>query len=191
MGTALEKYDFVTGPIDRKKLNEPWQAEYSEYQIREPHIHKYPPYLAHAPANNLGIKRSLHRSIGGFDESLTFAWEDVDYAFRLQLAGTKLHFAHDALVHYRLRHDFGSIYRQARAYGKGNVAFYKKYEPMAHVNEPWKARINAWISLLRPRTLLSLWNKSRRAWWTSRLGWQIGHIQGCITYCILAPLFWM
>ncbi len=191
MGSALQKYDFVTGPIDGKKLNEAWQTEYKNYQMREPHIHQYPPYLAHVPANNLGIKRAVHRSIGGFDESLTFAWEDVDYAFRLQLAGTKLHFEPEALVYYRLRHDFGSIYRQARAYGKGNVAFYKKYEPMGNVREPWKARINAWMALLRPKTLLSLWKKSKRAWWLSRVGWQVGHIQGCITYCIIAPLFWL
>jgi len=191
MGRALEEYDFVTGPIDGKELNESWQTEYTNYQVREPHIHRYPPYLAHVPANNLGIKRSLHRDIGGFDESLTLAWEDVDYAFRLQLAGAKVHFEPDALVHYRLRHDFTSIYRQARAYGKGNVAFYKKYEPMACMRESWKDKISAWGSLLRPKTLLGLWNKSQRAWWTSRLGWQVGHIQGCITYCILAPLFWM
>ena len=191
MGTALEQYDFVTGPIESKKLNESWQIENSTYPEREPHIHQYPPYLAHAPANNLGIKRSLHRSIGGFDESLTLAWEDIDYAFRIQLAGTKLYFAPDAIVHYRLRHDLGNIYRQAKAFGKGNVAFYKKYEPVAHVKESWAQEVKAWFSLLRPKVLLSLWKKSSRARWLSRLGWQVGHVQGCITYAILAPLFWM
>ena len=191
MATALERYDFVTGPIEGKRLNEPWQIEFSHYPEREPHVHKYPPYLAHAPANNLGIKRSLHRSIGGFDESLTFAWEDSDYAFRLQLAGAKLRFAPDAVVHYRLRRDFVGLYRQARAYGRGNVAFYKKYEPMAHVQESWKAEIAAWISLFRPGAIRDLWKKSKRAAWLCRLGWQVGHIKGCIAYGILAPLFWM
>lgn len=191
MGDALEKYDFVTGPIENKRLNEPWLIEYSSYQVSEPHVHKYPPYLAHAPANNLGVKRALHQSIGGFDESLTFAWEDSDYAFRIQLAGKKLHFAPDAVVHYRLRHDFAGIYRQAKAYGKGNVAFYKKYEPVAHVDESWKAEVSAWVSLLTPRALLGLLKKSKRARWMSRLGWQVGHLQGCVTYCIFAPLFWM
>lgn len=191
MGTALETHDFVTGPIESRKLNESWQIEHSSYPEREPHIHRYPPYLAHAPANNLGVKRSLHRIIGGFDESLTLAWEDTDYAFRIQLAGTKLYFAQDAVVHYRLRHDLGNIYRQARSYGKGNVAFYKKYETVAHVKESWATEVRACLSLLRPKVLLGLWKKSSRALWLSRLGWQVGHIQGCITYAILAPLFWM
>ena len=151
MGTALENYDFVTGPIESKMLNAHWRIQHSSYPEHAPYVHKHPPYLAHAPATNLGIKRALHQSIGGFDESFTFAWEDSDYAFRLQLAGTKLHFVPDAIVHYRLREDFASIYRQARAYGKGNVAFYKKYEPMASIHGSWKSEIAAWTALFRPR----------------------------------------
>lgn len=191
MGTALENYDFVTGPIERKKLNESWRIQDGPDTEHEFYVHKYPPYLAHAPANNLGVKRALHQSMGGFDEALMCAWEDADYSFRIQLAGTPLHFVPDAVVHYRLRHNFVSIFRQAKAYGKGNVQFYKKYEPMASVHGSWKAEISAWISLLRPRVIWGLWKKSARARWLSRLGWQIGHIHGCITSCILAPLFWM
>jgi GT2 family glycosyltransferase len=190
MGTALEDRDFVTGPTESKRLNEPWRIEHSVYPEHEPYLHKYPPFLAHAPANNLGVKRALHQSIGGFDEALMFAWEDADYSFRLQLGGTKLYFDPDAVVHYRLRHDFASIYRQARDYGQGNVAFYKKYEATARVHESLKERIGAWTSLLRPRAILGLRKKSRRALWLSRLGWRIGHLQGCVKYRILAPSFW-
>jgi GT2 family glycosyltransferase len=191
MESALEKYDFVTGPIESKMLNEPWRIQHSVYPEQECYVHRYPPYLAHAPATNLGVKRSLHQGIGGFDEALMLAWEDSDYAFRIQLAGTKLHFAPDAIIHYRLRHDFASIYRQAKAYGEGNVAFYKKYVSMAKVEESWKIKASAWLSLLRPKALFGLWKKSTRALWLSRLGWQVGHLEGCVKYCILAPLFWM
>lgn len=50
--------------------------------------------------NNLGIKRSLHDAIGGFDESILLL-EDVDYCWRIQEAGMKLHYAPDALLHFR------------------------------------------------------------------------------------------
>jgi len=190
MGTALEKHDFVTGPTESRSLNEPWRIENSTYPEREPYVHKHPPFFAHAAANNLGIKRALHQSIGGFDEALVSAWEDADYSFRLHLRGTKLYFDPEAVLHYRLRHDFGGIYRQAKAYGRGNVKFYKKYEAIAHVEEPWRARIGAWTSLLRPRTLVGLRKKAARVVWLSRLGWRIGHLQGCIMYCVLAPSFW-
>jgi glycosyltransferase involved in cell wall biosynthesis len=190
MATALEEHDFVTGPTESKSLNEPWRIENSVYPEHEPYVHKHPPFFPHAPANNLGIKRVLHQKIGGFDESLMSAWEDADYSFRLYLQGTKLYFHPEAILHYRLRHDFGGIYRQAIAYGRGNVSFYKKYEAIAPVEESWRARIGAWTSLLRPRTILGLRKKATRAVWLSRLGWRIGHLQGCVEHRVLAPSFW-
>ena len=191
METALENWDFVTGPMEITRLNKPWRTQRAAYPKHEPYVHKYPPYLAHAPATNLGVKRSLHQSIGGFDESFMLAWEDSDYGFRIQLAGTQLHFVPDAVVHYRLRHDLVGIYRQARAYGEGNVVFYKKYEPMARVDESWKTRIREWTRLFGVRTILGLRKKSNLVFWLCQLGWRIGHFRGCVKHRVLAPSYWM
>ena len=99
MGSALKKHDFIASRLEAEKLSEPWalaagrcpqQTGLQEY--------KYPPYLPHAGASGLDVKRRVYETVGGFDES----WgqlEDTNLCWEVQLAGTELHFVPDALVH--------------------------------------------------------------------------------------------
>jgi GT2 family glycosyltransferase len=190
MGTALEYHDFVTGSTETKRLNARWRIHRFNWPEHELWFHNHLPHLAGACGNNIGVTRSIHRRIGGFDESLMLGWEDHDYAIRVQLAGTPVHFAPDAIVHYRLRHDLVGIFRQAQGYGEGNVAFYKKYESMARASESWNTRMRAWTRLLNPRTVYSLRKKSNLALWLSHLGWSIGHLRGCAKHHVWAPSYW-
>jgi GT2 family glycosyltransferase len=191
MTNAFSEYDFVTGSIETNRLNEPWRVKHFSFPQHNLYTHKVPPYLSHAPGCNLGVKRSLHQAVGGFDESFMLAWEDTDYAWRLQLAGHQLHFVPDAVVHYRLPHGLTAIFRQGRNYGEGNVLFYKKYESVAKISEPWKVRIGYWTRLLRPKTLLGLRSKANLALWLWQYGWRIGHLRGCRKHRILAPSIWL
>lgn len=70
--------------------------------------------------------RVLHEAVGGFDESLPYL-HDTDYCWRIQLAGTELHFVPEAVVHIRTRHTLPGIFRQARNWAEYNVLMYKRY----------------------------------------------------------------
>jgi hypothetical protein len=52
------------------------------------------------------------------------------------MAGTKIHFAHDALVYYRYRTSFRDIYEQAKKYGKGDAVMYSRYASLLGVSKP-------------------------------------------------------
>jgi len=184
MGEALSQYDFVAGKREYNKLNDPWTLK-SRFLTQVDGLQKYsyPPYLPHASSSNLGIKRSLHEAVGGFDESM-FKLQDTDYCWRVQLAGTKLHFVPEALVHYRFRSNLAAIYHQARLGGEYNVLLYKKFRPLGMPELSWKKGVEAWWRLLK--RCPQLFSERERARWIANFGRLWGRLQGCIKYQVLA-----
>lgn len=185
MGEALSRYDFVACKREYKKLNESWALKYrSLSQIDGLQEYKYPPFLPHGSGSTLGVKRSVHEAIGGFDETLLRV-QDTDYCWRIQLAGIELHFVPDAVVHYRFRDTIGGLYSQARLWGEYNVLLYKKYRPLGMPQLSWKVSVKSWVRLLKLFT--QCFSKEDRAKLVSTLAWRIGRLQGCIKYRVLAP----
>jgi glycosyltransferase involved in cell wall biosynthesis len=181
MGEALSAHDFVASRMDFEKLNVPWRAKhFRRHQSEGLQRLGYPPYLPHSGGCGLGVKRSLHEAVDGFDESL-LRLMDTDYCIRLQLFGAELHFAPDAVVHVRCREKPGASFRQARLWGRYSVLLYKRYRPPG-VSELWRWGLHtrAWKSLLR--SLPRVWSPQDRAQWLFRLGWQIGMLQGSIEH---------
>jgi GT2 family glycosyltransferase len=72
------------------------------------------------------VKRALHEAIGGFDESV-FGVEDIDYCWKIQLAGTKLHLVSDTAVYYRYPKKIGRMYSQICGIGENSALLYKRY----------------------------------------------------------------
>jgi glycosyltransferase involved in cell wall biosynthesis len=183
MGEALSKHAFVACKIDTEKLNPPWvYAVLGQHeQMKGLQKNWYPPYLHHGGGGTLGVKRSLHQAIGGFDEALPYL-HDTDYCFRLQLADVKLHFVPNAVAYLRYRHKLGGIFCQARHWAEYSVKVYKKYRPLTGVEvpQPWKRYVHWWKYLLRqfPRTR----EKKDYAHHVFMLGWQIGLLLGSIKY---------
>lgn len=182
MGEALSKYDLVAGQRDFKKLNAPWELR-SIKQEDGLMKYKYPSYLPYASSSNLGVRRSIHEAIGGFNESM-LRLADLDYCWRLQLAGTKLHFVSNAVVHYRCRDTLNDMYHQAYLWGEYHVLLYKKYRPLGMPQLPWQRGVKAWIYLLN--SLPQVRYKESRARWVRKFAHRLGRLQGCIKYRVLA-----
>ncbi|MGI2904113.1 glycosyltransferase [Tolypothrix sp. VBCCA 56010] len=184
MGEALSKYDFVAGYCEIKKLNQPWAIKartggrlidgWEDGILRENSFVKY----AIAGGYTVGIKRSVHEAIGGFDESLP-AGDDVDYSWRVQLAGTKLHHIPDLKIHYRLRHTLTGIYRQAYVYGRGSVYLYSKYQPLGIYSGPLPDVKIDWKLLLKD--LVKIRSQEHLAAWLWKVGYQRGYQQHSLT----------
>jgi glycosyltransferase involved in cell wall biosynthesis len=184
IGQALSEHDFVASRFDIDKLNAPWvQKSHANPQRDGLGRYGYPPYLPHAASSGLGVKRSLHEAIGGFDESMHLL-EDTDYCWRIQLAGTKLHFVPDAVVHYRYRDTLCGIYRQARGYAEYNVLLYKKYRPLGMPQISRKTGVQAWVRLMR--RVARIRSKERLAMWVWHFAWCIGRLQGSVKYRVFA-----
>lgn len=183
MGEALCQYDFVACRRDYEKLNEPWTLKWRSH-CDGLNQYKYPPYLPHAAGATLGVKRSVHQAIGGFDETL-LRLQDTDYCWRIQLAGIELHFVPEAVIHYRFRHTLAGLYQQARLWGEYNVFLYKKYRPLGMPELSWIAGVKSWLRLLKHFPLFIL-SKEHRVSWVWGFAWQLGRLQGCIKYKVMA-----
>ncbi|GIU91938.1 MAG: hypothetical protein KatS3mg011_0844 [Acidimicrobiia bacterium] len=124
-------------------------------------------------------RQSAALEIGGFDETLP-SLPDTDFYWRMQLAGYELHFAPDAIVHYRLRSRISGVIRQARQYAVADVALHRKYEAQGMPPIRFSSALRGWAELgLRAPLLLTRAGRFRYAW---ILGFRLGRIQGMMRY---------
>lgn len=181
MGEALCKHDFVVCQIEDEKLNPPW----IRVNWRPPKNGPEPfmDFLPAAATWGIGVKRLLHEEIGGFDEYM-MRLSDVDYCWRAQLAGARLQFVPEAVVHYRYRHTLSGIFRQAYLTGLYQVYLYKKYGLQGMPWRPWKQGIRAWLYLVQGVTRVR--HKNGQVKWIRQLGMLSGQLCGSIKYRVVA-----
>ena len=177
MSRALSGYDFVAGRIDMEKLNAPWIVTKHAQSVGLQKA-RYPPYLPHAGGGTIGVKKSLHEAVGGFDEALPYL-HDTDFCFKLQLRGVELHFVPDAVVHVRNRETYLGIVNQARHYAEYRALLYKKYRTGRELWR-WKTYLSKWMNVFL--SVNDVRSENGRARWLWGLGTQIGGLQGSIKH---------
>ncbi len=178
MNDALATHDFVGCRIDFTKLNPLWAQSAFRDHAQQFGLQRtrYPPYLPFAGGGTLGFTLSVFLSVGGFDTSWPVL-TDKDFCLRVQLAGTKLHFVRDAVIHYRCRSTLGGLFKQALSFAAYDARIYRRYRrPNDMVLHPWKGYIGGWDSLLRDVDQLR--SEETRAGWVWRLGWHLGLLEG-------------
>lgn len=184
MARGLSEHPSVAARLDHERLNAPWSRSVRHLQTGLSQTST--PFLTYTYAAALGVHRSAHDLVGGFDESLWLACEDRDYCYRLQLAGVPLTLVPEALVHYRHRDTLRGIYHQARAYGVGNVRMYRDYRHLGLQRPSASRALTSWF--LTPVKLpLALGGRRRMAAFAARMGWRVGRLEGCIRYRTWAP----
>ena len=138
-----------------------------------------PPFLDHAGGCGLGVRRHVFEALGGFDEDYAVL-EDTDLCWRLQLAGHRLVFAPEAVVHVRYPATLAGAFRQAARYGRYNVYIYTRYRARGMPRLPMIPGLLRLGSLaLRSPQLLS---PSARGRWIWLAGWRLGRLLGCLRY---------
>ncbi len=181
IGDALKRFDFVASRFDMGYLN---QGEYQGYvsgtQTSELQKLWYPPYCAHSGGCGLGIKRAIHMTVGGFDETMN-QLEDTDYCIRVQQQGIPLQFVPDAVVYVRNRATLYGIYCQSRSYAEYNVWLSKKYKSFGRpIKHPWRQYFRDWKNLLKQ--MRKVHRKSGQAQIVWGLGRQLGRFHGVLKY---------
>ncbi len=189
IGDALSKHDFVACRSDLTKLNPEWIQRAFKDDPQQYGLHRleFPPYLPYAGGSSLGIKKSVHARVGGFDESWR-VFQDVEYCLRVQLSGTELRYVPEALIHYRIRTTIPALFEQERRRGKSYVRLYKRYRTRDR-DDPrsWKQEIDGLRLLLRTRSQAFTQSPADRAAWFAQLGWHIGLLQGSMRYSVSPP----
>jgi glycosyltransferase involved in cell wall biosynthesis len=124
MCSTLRSADFVAGGRSYTLLN---SADEGPQDFQDPLFTKeFLPQLPAGSGSNLGVRTSVFREIGGFDESMRAA-EDIDLCWRIQLAGHRLVAQPAAIVNMRRRSGLRAIFKQSYAYGAGDKMLQHKY----------------------------------------------------------------
>jgi glycosyltransferase involved in cell wall biosynthesis len=187
IGEALEKHDFVACRLEMKKLNPAWLTAGRTFP-QDTGVQKlrYPPFfLAHAGGGTIGVKRRLWQAMGGVDETVRYLY-DTDFCWRLQLAGTRLEFAPQAVIHIRLRDTLKGTYRQARCWGEDNVALYKRYRPYGMPKLSRRAGLAAWRHIMRTLPKYRRMDLGSRVQFIWGLAWRIGRLKASIRHRVFA-----
>lgn len=185
MGEALTHHPFVSGPLENRRLNtSPLTRNRYNSQTEGVQAYTEPPFLPHAGAGNMGVRRKLFESVGGFDESFETCFE-TDFCWKVQLRGIPLTPVRDAIVHVRYRDNARALVRQAEKYAEYNVALYKRYRPLGMPKLGIKNGLQAWVALTR--NIPDLRHADCRARYLWELGWRLGRLKGCFKYRVLAP----
>ena len=185
MGRALARYELVACQSDTAKLNEPWIQGTREGQVpgRLSTV-SFPPYAPYAGSGGLGVRRSTHARLGGFDETM-FVLFDVDFCLRAHKAGIELALVPDALLHYRYRSGWRGVFRQARVYAEQMALVQKRHEDRA-ARPPGRRLwlLRGWKPVLA--CVASIHRRAGRAKLAWLLGWQVGRYAGSVRYRVLA-----
>lgn len=178
MGEGLKRHAFVSGPHDTELLNHsPLAKHRSNPQKNGIQAYTYPPYLPHAGAGNLGVRRDVYDAVGGFDETLD-ALFDTDFCWKVQLRGIPLTPLPEAVLYVRHRDRPRDLIRQARKYAEYDVVLYKRYRRFGMPPLPKRKGIKAWIDLvLEARDATREETRAKYLW---DLGWRTGRLIGSL-----------
>jgi glycosyltransferase involved in cell wall biosynthesis len=185
MGEALQEHEFVACSIDNRRLNESWV--YQNIGAQRDGVQPMPYFegLVHCGGGTMGVHRVLHEKIGGFDEN--FRWlSDTDYCLRVQLAGARLHFTPNAVVHVRYRPTYKGMFRQAFNYGSFQPAIYKRGLSLGLTkpSDVGRRALAQWKSLVRD--VVHMRTENQRIQWLYRLGWLLGRVNGSFRHRVIA-----
>lgn len=184
LGDALAKHPFVACRSDDTKLNAPWQrAARAAPPPGALSTVLFLPGVPYSGSGGLGVRRSVHERLGGFDESMP-ALFDVDFCIRAYDLGFELRLVPEALLHYRYRDTWRGIFAQARTYGRFNAYTQRKHKDSVSLPKPVRWAVAGWKPIVRG--LPGLATRSGRARLAWLLGWQLGRFEGSVRYRVLA-----
>jgi glycosyltransferase involved in cell wall biosynthesis len=113
---------------------------------------------------NSGVWSSAFREVGGFDSDLSYSGEEVDFYWRLQLAGHDVRYVPDAVMHVRHRGGLRALARQSYRYGLGNAAVYARFHHLGLPRTSARQTLGVVAKIARgvPKALVS--RRKRGAW---------------------------
>ncbi|MFC7404882.1 glycosyltransferase family 2 protein [Georgenia alba] len=181
MRTALESYDAVGGAVENDRLTEPGMP----YVPRHPdHLPVVAGFLPRAITANLGVRHEVFDAVGGFAADYDYGGPDTEFCWRLQLAGYRLGYAPNAVVHYRHRHTFRSMAVKAYRTGRSRGRLFRDFGPSGMPRPRLAGVALRWARLVLTLPLLPF--SAHRRWrWAEQASGAAGRVVGSARFRVL------
>ena len=172
MRAALSEADAVGGAIENDLLN-PGTL-----------VAKHPAglpvaagFLPRAITANIGVRAEVWRELGGLEESYGYGAEDTEFCWRLQLAGYRLAYAPDAVVHYRVRATLRGAARKAYQHGVARARLFRDYHGAGMPRPRFLGAAYRWARIV-VGVLTVPFSRRRRWWWAQEAAGAWGRLVG-------------
>jgi GT2 family glycosyltransferase len=183
MAAALSEHGVVAARLDHIALDPEWMRGVgSGFQTKG--LEDGFGFLPFGAGCSLGFQRSVFDSLSGFRERAIYC-EDVDICWRAQLAGHRIAFVPNAVLHYRSRPTLSGMFRQHRNYGRARALLYHDYRAAGMPPRPSRLALREWWFIVR--ALPRLRSRAEAARWSRRLGRCVGRLQGSVQYRVWYP----
>jgi glycosyltransferase involved in cell wall biosynthesis len=127
---------------------------------------------------NFAVHRTVHTKLDGFDETFVEGCDDIDFAFRAQLAGLQMGFVPDAVVAYRLRGSTRDAARQYYRYGHSRPHLYRKFRASGMPRRSLRHAVRTYaLTLWHVPQLIS---SDGRARWIVQAAFLLGMLTGSL-----------
>ncbi len=176
MAAAAETCDAVGGGLE--KLMPPKRAG-APLLVRTNDLRHWPGFLPYASGANCGVRASLLREVGGFDERYVGGGDDCDFFWRLQLEGRRVCFVPDAVVEYQERAALRIVALQFFRYGFADARLFRDFRGRGMPRRSLLTVGREWLHLW----LLAPWywiDRARRRQWVKSVARRIGRVGGSI-----------
>ena len=140
-------------------------------------------FLDAAASNNLGVRRDVWESVGGFREAMV-ASEDTAFCWDAQLLGFQIHRVDDAVVTYRMRSRLRDLWRQQYRWGVAATQLYALYRDKGAPRSSTRGALVRWggLTLMAP---LALFSSDARRDWVGRAARRVGRLHGSVRFRVL------
>ncbi len=140
-------------------------------------------FLPFALGGNLAVRRNAFEASGGFSETL-MAGEDVDFCWRLQLAGYRFAISERAVVARREHTTARDAFHGTWRYGQCTALLYRRYRARG-MRPDLRGAAKAWVWLVV--ALPGLIKPSRRPEWMRAFGIRVGRLAGSVSHHTFFP----
>ena len=173
LSAALDRHPFVTSRVDSETLNPEWVRDAHGTPWQTEGVAVFFDFLP-AAGVNIGIRRDLFESLGGFSEGFATC-EDIALSWQAALVlGLRPLFVPEALYRYRYRSSLRGLYHQGVSWGRGTVRLFEHFRAHGMPGRTTSAALQEWTDaaaeLARART------RRERAAVVVRLGYCAGRL---------------
>jgi GT2 family glycosyltransferase len=144
---AADDADMLGGTVDLDRLNTPRTVARRGWRPATDHLPVTLGFLPDVAGGNCAIWRRVLDDVGGWNERY-LAFDDVELAWRVQLAGYRLAFAPGALIYHRLRPSLGALWRRTLRDGEGEVQLYTDFRAHGMPRTDTGAALRTWVGRL-------------------------------------------
>jgi glycosyltransferase involved in cell wall biosynthesis len=174
---AAADADMVAGAVDLERMNSPRTVARRGWRPAVDHLPVALGFLPEVPGGNCAIWRRVLDDVGGWNERY-LAFDDFELAWRVLLAGYRLAFAPDAIIHHRLRPSLRALWRRAVRDGEGEVQLYCDFRAQGMPRTDTGRALRTWAGRLVH--LPDLLIPGRGAAYVRQTGMVLGRARGSI-----------